>query len=67
MCEPGYSDVRSLTISPGLAWRPSFDFSNTGTPSRMTSNRPPREGINVTVASGNRVLSSAARPVALGS
>jgi hypothetical protein len=42
----------------------SFDFSNTATPSRTTSKRPPELGINVMAASGNRVASSAARPAA---
>lgn len=58
---------RSLTISPGLACRFSFDFSNTGTPSFDTSNLPPRDGIISTSASGHRSFTSAASLAARGS
>lgn len=54
----------SFNTSPGVAWRPRFDFSNIGTPSRKTSNRPPFDGINVTSASGYRARISAAKLVA---
>jgi hypothetical protein len=45
----------------------SFDFSNTGVPSRVTSKRPPRDGMSSICASGMCRLISAARLVALGS
>jgi len=32
------------TISPGMACRPTFDFSKIGTPSWDTSKRPPDDG-----------------------
>jgi hypothetical protein len=54
-------------ISPGCAWRLSFDFSNTGTPSRTTSNRPPDDGFSSISASGYCLRTSAARLVARGS
>ena len=55
------------TISPGIACRPSLDFSNTGRPSRLTSKRPPPDGISSTRASGNAWVISAANLVARGS
>jgi hypothetical protein len=44
-----------------------LDFSNTGTPSRTTSKRPPRDGMSEMVAAGNAALISAARLAARGS
>ena len=55
------------TISPGSACRPSFDFSNTGRPSWLTSKRPPPDGISSTRTSGNASVISAANLVARGS
>jgi hypothetical protein len=55
-----------FSTSPGFAWRPSFDFSKIGTPSRKTSKRPPFDGINVTSASGYLARISAAKLVARG-
>jgi len=54
-------------ISPGAAWRFSFDFSKIGRPSYDTSNRPPLDGISSISASGKCLRTSAARPVARGS
>lgn len=51
-------------ISPGLAWRPIFDFWNTGSPSRNTSKRPPEDGCISMSASGYICLISAAKLVA---
>ena len=60
--------VRSnRTTSPAVACLPSFDFSKTGRPSRLTSKRPPPDGINSTRASGNASRISAAKLVARGS
>jgi hypothetical protein len=53
--------------SPGLAWRPVFDFSKIGLPSQTTSKRPPFDGISLTSASGKRPRISAARLAARGS
>ena len=63
---PAYRSRRE-TISPGLACRFSLDFWKIGTPSRRTSNLPPRDGISSTSTDGNRSLSSAARLAARGS
>ena len=57
----------SCTTSPAAACRLSFDFWNTGTPSRTTSKRPPDDGISATSASGNRSRTSAASLTARGS
>jgi len=57
----------SLMISPGRACRSSLDFSKIGVPFKVTSNRPPRDGVSVTDASGNRSRISAAKLVARGS
>ena len=54
----------SRTTSPGCGCRLSFDFSNTGTPFRITSNRPPELGVSSTFASGKRCVISAAKLVA---
>jgi len=62
-----FADSSNATISPGRACRSSFDFSKIGTPSRCTSNRPPLDGMSVTVAPANLALISAARLTARGS
>ena len=54
-------------ISPAFACLPTFDFSNTGAPSSVTSKRPPREGMRSISASGYFCLISAARLAARGS
>ena len=57
----------SFSTSPGCACRCSLDFSNTGTPSRSTSKRPPREGMSFTSSFGSALRISAARLAARGS
>ncbi len=54
-------------ISPGFACLPSFDFSNIGAPSSVTSNRPPREGVSSIPAWGYASRISAANLTARGS
>ena len=56
--------ISSRTTSPGCACRFSFDFSNTGTPSFITSNRPPELGTSATSVSGKCCVISAAKLVA---
>src|ERR687884_371563 len=50
-----------VVTSPGCAWRPIFDFSKIGTPSRVTSNLPPRDGTSFTSSPGNAERISAAK------
>ena len=56
-----------LSISPGAACLPVFDFSKIGFPSSITSKRPPLDGTSCTSASGYFDFISAARLVARGS